>query len=78
MRPVRQHRVRVGDRTYRIDCAFPQWRLGVEGVGDAFHRGVLQRRRDLARLADLGSAWWSIIPVTWHDITAEPDRLVRG
>jgi very-short-patch-repair endonuclease len=77
MQPVRQHVVRCGDRTYRIDCAFPQWRLGVEGVGDAFHRSALERRRDHARLADLASISWRMLPVTWHAITETPERVVE-
>jgi very-short-patch-repair endonuclease len=77
MRPVRQHVVRVGDRCYRIDCAFPRWRLGVEGVGDEFHRGAVQRRRDHTRLAELASVSWRIMPVTWSDITTSPERVVE-
>lgn len=76
LRPVRQQPVRVGERTYRVDCAFPQWRLAVEGIGDRFHRSPLQRRRDQQRLADLASVAWRVIPVTWHDITEMPDRVV--
>lgn len=76
MRPVRQHPVRVGTRTYRIDCAFPQWRLAVEGVGDRFHRSVRQRDRDLRRLADLASVSWRVMPVTWAEITDHPAVVV--
>jgi very-short-patch-repair endonuclease len=76
MRPLRQYVVRVDGHSYRLDFAFPQWRLGVEGVGDHFHRGSLRRRRDLERLADLAAISWRIIPVTWHDITEEPDRVL--
>jgi very-short-patch-repair endonuclease len=76
MRPVRQHQVRVGDRVYRLDCAFPQSRLGVEGVGDRYHRSPRQRRRDHRRLADLASVSWRVMPVTWHDITVTPDEVV--
>ena len=77
MRPVRQHPVQVGATTYRIDAAFPQWRLGVEGQGDAFHRSQLQRRREYRRLADLVSISWRIIPVTWEDITIDADAVVE-
>lgn len=76
MRPIRQHRVRVGDRTYYIDCAFPQWRLAVEGVGDRYHRSSMQRSRDLRRHADLASIWWRVLPVTWSDVTDAPDAVV--
>jgi hypothetical protein len=30
-RPVRQHQVKCGDTADWIDCAFPQWRVAVEG-----------------------------------------------
>lgn len=76
MRPVRQHRVRVGDRTHLVDCAFPQWRLAVEGVGDRYHRSPVQRRRDHRRLADLASVAWRVLPVTWRDITDAPDAVL--
>lgn len=76
MRPVRQHRLRVGDRTYFVDCAFPQWRLAVEGVGDRYHRSPVRRRRDHRRLADLASVQWRVLPVTWREITDSPDAVV--
>ena len=76
LRPVRQHPVRVGDRTYRVDCAFPQWRLAVEGMGDRFHRSPRQRRDDRQRLADLASVWWRVLPVTWQEINDAPDTVV--
>ncbi|GMU78609.1 MAG: hypothetical protein AMXMBFR46_14040 [Acidimicrobiia bacterium] len=76
LRPVRQHRVRIGARTFLLDCAFPQWRFAVEGIGDRYHRSPLQRRRDHQRLADLASVAWRVVPVTWHDITETPERVV--
>src|SRR5262245_42742578 len=36
--PVRRHPVKCGNTTYYLDCAFPQWRVSVEGFGDRFHR----------------------------------------
>jgi very-short-patch-repair endonuclease len=74
--PVRQHPVRCGERTYWIDCAFPQWRLSVEGFGDTFHRGARQRKRELRRLADLATVHWRVMPVTWDEITEAPDGVV--
>ncbi|MBM3659159.1 MAG: hypothetical protein FJW95_06605 [Actinobacteria bacterium] len=76
MRPVRQHPVRVGERAYRVDCAFPPWRLAVEGVGDRYHRSPLQRGRDHRRLADLASVAWRILPVTWREINDVPDEVL--
>jgi hypothetical protein len=48
----------------------------VEGVGDRFHRSPLQRKHDLARLADLASISWRVVPVTWDAITTTPDLVV--
>lgn len=76
MCPVRQQPVKVGATTYWIDAAFPQRRLGVEGMGDAFHRTHLQRRHEYKRLADLASVSWRIIPVTWDDINADAGEVV--
>ena len=74
--PVRQHPVRCGDTTYWLDSAFPQWRVAVEGFGDKFHRGARNRKRELHRLADLAGVRWTVIPVTWEDITDTPDDVV--
>jgi very-short-patch-repair endonuclease len=74
--PVRQHPVRCGGTTYYLDCAFPQWRVAVEGFGDKFHRSPRNRKRELRRFADLASMQWRVLPVTWDDITDAPDDVV--
>jgi very-short-patch-repair endonuclease len=76
--PVRQHPVRCGNTTYWLDCAFPQWRVAVEGFGDRFHRAARNRKRELRRFADLARVHWRVIPVTWDDITDHPDDVVAG
>jgi very-short-patch-repair endonuclease len=76
LRPVRQHPVRCGPTTYFLDCAFPEWRVAVEGFGDKFHRGARQRKRELRRLADLATVQWRVLPVTWEEITDTPDDVV--
>jgi hypothetical protein len=68
--------VKCGTTTYWIDCAFPRWRLAVEGFGDRFHRAARNRQRELKRLADLASVRWSVLPVTWAEITDTPDDVV--
>jgi len=75
---VRQHAVRCGNATYWLDCAFPQWRVAVEGFGDKFHRSPRKRKRELKRLAELATVHWRVIPVTWDDITDNPDDVVAG
>ena len=74
--PVRQYPVKCGGTTYSIDCAFPQWRVSVEGFGDKFHRSPRNRKRELKRLADLATVNWRVLPVTWDDITDAPDEVV--
>jgi very-short-patch-repair endonuclease len=62
--------------TYYLDCAFPQWRVAVEGFGDKFHRSPRNRKYELKRLGDLATVHWRILPVTWDDITDTPDAVV--
>lgn len=70
-KPVRQHPVEVEARRYRLDFAWPSFRVAVEADGFATHGG---RRRvfhaDRRRLAALASAGWRVVPVTWEDATA--------
>jgi very-short-patch-repair endonuclease len=74
--PVRQHPVKCPGITYYLDCAFPQWRVAVEGFGDKFHRSPRNRKYELKRLGDLAAVKWRILPVTWDDITDAPDDVV--
>jgi len=75
LRPVRQFPLRCDGTTYWLDCAFPQWRVAIEGFGDRFHRGARQRKRELRRLAAIASVDWRVIPVTWDEICDEPDAV---
>jgi hypothetical protein len=68
--------VRCGTTTYWIDCAFPQWRVAVEGFGDKFHRSPRNRKGELKRFADLATAHWRVLPVTWDEITDAPDDVI--
>ncbi len=74
--PIRQHPVKCSSATYYLDCAFPQWRVAVEGFGDKFHRSPRNRKYELKRLGDLASIQWRVLPVTWDDITDTPDDVV--
>jgi len=70
--------VKCGDTTYYLDCAFPQWRVAVEGFGDKFHRSPRNRKRELRRLRDLAAVQWRILPVTWDEICDTPDDVVAS
>jgi very-short-patch-repair endonuclease len=78
LNPVRQFPVKCGNTTYWLDCAFPQWRVAVEGFGDRFHRAARTRKRELKRFADLARLNWRVVPVTWDEITDTPDDVVTS
>jgi very-short-patch-repair endonuclease len=71
-KPVRQHRVDIGGRRYRLDFAWPTFGVAVEADGFATHGGRRAFHFDRRRTATL-SADWRIIPVTWVDVTARAD-----
>jgi very-short-patch-repair endonuclease len=77
LRPVRQYEVRCGRRKYRLDFAWPIFKVAVEGQGFAAHGGRLAHARDNRRLADLVAAGWRVIPVTWESASDEPHRVVE-
>jgi very-short-patch-repair endonuclease len=77
-KPVRQHPVEIEGRRYRLDFAWPSFRIAVEADGFATHgrrRSFIADRRRMAMLASRG---WRIIPVTWEDATARPDAWLAG
>ena len=76
LQPVRQYPLRCGDTTYWLDCAFPQWKVAVEGFGDKFHRDARRRKRELPRFAEIASVDWRVVPVTWDEIHDEPEAVV--
>ncbi len=76
LRPVRQFEVRCGNKTYRLDFAWPILKVAIEGQGFAAHGGRLAHIRDNRRLADLVGAGWRVVPVTWEDVTRDPQRVI--
>lgn len=77
LRPVRQHEVRIGAKKYRLDFAWPILKVGVEGEGYAAHGGRMAFVRDNRRRADLVGAGWRVVPVTWEDVTSDPEGVVE-
>jgi very-short-patch-repair endonuclease len=71
--PVRQFWIQVGGRRYRLDFAWPEWRVALECDGRAFH----DFQRDRTRWRELGSSGWRVLPVTWRDTTDRWDVVVR-
>jgi len=63
-RPVQQHRVQVGPRTFRLDLAFPDLMIGIEYDGWEPHRTRRAFDRDRARQNPLEIVGWLILRYT--------------
>ena len=75
--PVRQHWVSVAKGRFRLDFAWPDLKVGLECDSWRHHGGRVEFGKDRARYAELASARWRVLPVTWHACTREPERVVR-
>jgi very-short-patch-repair endonuclease len=75
--PEVQYPVVINGCRYRLDLAYPAWRVAVEYDGDE-HRGQARARRDLAREADLVSAGWRVLRFDASVVLWRPDRIVRA
>ncbi|MDQ3943613.1 MAG: hypothetical protein M3357_00345 [Actinomycetota bacterium] len=62
---------------YRIDVAYPAYKVGIEGKSKAHHFTDQAFESDSVRDADLAIAGWIIIHVTWAQIRDDPDGVVR-
>jgi very-short-patch-repair endonuclease len=63
-RPVQQHRVDVGGRSYRLDVAYPSLLVGIEYDGWAAHAPRSAFDRDRARQNPLEILGWLILRYT--------------
>lgn len=70
----RQYRLKVGNRSYRLDRAIPELRLAVEWVGSEFHGQLGRYRDDRLRISDLVQAGWDVVEIApgWT-----PERIRR-
>jgi hypothetical protein len=75
--PEWQHWVSTAGGRYRIDVAYPPFRVGIEGKSRAHHLTDEAFERDPVRDADLGIAGWIIIHVTWAQLVTEPAGVVH-
>ncbi len=66
----------TGGRTAVIDIAFAGLRLAVEVDGWAHHEDVDRFVDGRSRKRALVADGWTVIEVTWHDLTERPERLV--
>ena len=75
--PELQHWVSANGRLYRIDVAYPEFKVGVEGKSKAHHFTDEAFESDSLRDADLAIAGWIVIHVTWAQIRDDPAGVVR-
>jgi len=77
--PICQYEVREGNRFVgRVDFAFPHLRLAIEVDGYESHAGLAAFRHDRVRQNDLVAAGWTVLRFTWHDVTANPERVAAS
>lgn len=75
--PEQQHWVHTPGGRYRIDVAYPGFRVGIEGKSREHHLTDEAFESDPVRDADLAIAGWIIIHVTWAQLHDDPAGVVR-
>jgi very-short-patch-repair endonuclease len=73
--PVRQFRIQTPRGRFRLDLAWPEVRLDLEGDGRLFHTSPSQSRRDQARDEALGEVSWAVERVAWLQLIENPDGV---
>jgi very-short-patch-repair endonuclease len=76
-KPTRQHGVDIDGRRYRLDFAWPSFRVAVEADGFATHGGHRAFHSDRRRAAVLAGAGWRLVPITWKEVTTRPEQWLR-
>jgi hypothetical protein len=76
-RPTHQHRVSYGPRRYRIDLAWPDRRLYLEGNGFGWHSLSTDLDGDARRQNELVLDGWAPIEITWRMSDAEIANTIR-
>ena len=73
--PVRQHRVTVGGRHYRLDLAYPDEKLAIEGDGFGVHSERDRFETDRERQNALVLLEWRPLHFTWRQIRHRSDYV---
>ncbi|MEO8814356.1 MAG: DUF559 domain-containing protein [Mycobacterium sp.] len=64
-------------RTWRVDFAWPEWRVAVEYDGLDWHSGVEALRYDRHRRAALQEMGWVVLAVIVDDVRGQPREMLR-
>ena len=76
-RATNQHRVSYGNRRYRVDLAWPDRRLYLEGNGFGWHMLATDLDGDARRQNELVLDGWVPIEITWRMTDAEIADTIR-
>lgn len=76
-RPTQQHRVRYGKNRYRIDFAWPERQLYLEGNGFGAHMLATDLDGDARRQNELVLDGWTPIEITWRMTDLEIATTIR-
>lgn len=76
--PVVQHPIldRTGRVIYRLDLAYPAYRLAVEYDGE-HHNSAAQRSKDLARREEIEQLGWKFVVGVKSNILQQPRRFLH-
>jgi hypothetical protein len=73
--PERNTLIEAGGRTFEVDCLWPAQRLIVELDGGEAHHTRAAFESDRARDRTLQAAGWTVVRVTWRQLTQERRAL---
>lgn len=62
---------------FRLDFAWPRFRVAVECDGFERHGSRLQWKRDRRRVAAIEAMGWRLVHLTWDDVTQRPHESVE-
>lgn len=77
-KPLQQHRVRIGRRTFRLDLAYPQYKLALEYDGWDTHRPRTAFDSDRERGNELRLAGWDVLHFTSRSTRHDVVRVVTA
>lgn len=69
--------VDLGGRLWRLDFAWPEYRVAAEYDGVDWHSGPDAFRRDRSRAAALQDLGWVVVPIIAEDVRVRPEQLLR-
>lgn len=76
--PELQYEIRGRDGTiYRVDFAWPEYRVAAEYESVDWHAGRIEMLRDKKRYAGVQEVDWTMVPIVADDVRRQPSRLAQ-